>query len=189
MLPNVSTQDKPLVCPKLQHNTKRWFSTRINTTDTPRSPQHNTNLWFNAVQTFGHSKLQRSANLWLAANCNTTQTSGQPQCTTQHRPLVLPKAQHNPLVCSKPQHNTLVCFKLQPSTNLWLVPSFKATQTSCMQYFFNTLQSSCSHYTSTKAQTSGSPQVSKQNIIFWFAPSFNTTQRNGNNQNWCESIY
>ena len=158
-----------------------------------RKNQHNRHPSFASTQ---HKPLvQRSANFWslqastLAANCNTTQTSGQPQCTTQHRPLVLPKAQHNPLVCSKPQHNTLVCFKLQPSTNLWFVPSFKATQTSCMQYFFNTLQSSCSHYTSTKAQTSGSPQVSKHNIIFWFAPSFNTTQRNGNNKNWCESIY
>jgi hypothetical protein len=73
-------------------------------------------------------KLSRAdRNPWLAKM--PTQTSGLPQCTTQHSSLVLPKAQHIPLVCSKPQRNILVCFKLQPSTNLWFVPSFKATQT------------------------------------------------------------
>lgn len=112
MLPNVSTQDKPLVCPKLQHNTKRWFSTRINTTDTPRSPQHNTNLWFNAVQTFGRSKLQRLL-----------------QTATQHKPLVNPNVQHNTDLWFSLKLNTTLWSALSLNTTLWSASNFNPAQT------------------------------------------------------------
>jgi len=117
MLPNASTQYKPLVCPK------------FNKTQSAGSPQESTQqtplVRLNTTQTSGSMQCK----LLVAPSFNAALTFGSLQTATQHKPLVCPNVQHNTVLWFSLKLNTTLWSALSLNATLWSASNFNPAQT------------------------------------------------------------